>query len=184
MGALGSGRPKHQSKGKKITDDLISIDVRQWQREQLLVPGKILDFRWNGGHANLEKINVKIKANVATISHLYLREKNVSEHISYAIDIVWTDCHLGGQRPWFLCPAHGCGQRVALLYFHRVFACRACHKLAYRCQEESEFYRGIRRIDKLRYKLGWRPGYMNEDCNRAKGMHWRTFEKCTSSDLI
>jgi hypothetical protein len=34
----------------------------------------------------------------------------------YAVRIVRTPCNLGGLRPWFICPAVGCGRRVAILY--------------------------------------------------------------------
>lgn len=35
---------------------------------------------------------------------------------SYPVGLDTTPCHLGGERSWFLCPARGCGKRVAILY--------------------------------------------------------------------
>jgi hypothetical protein len=35
------------------------------------------------------------------------------------VPVTWTPCHLGGQRPWFLCEGvqrRGCGRRTAILY--------------------------------------------------------------------
>lgn len=49
----------------------------------------------------------------------------------------WTACHLGGQRPWFLCPTRGCGRRIANLYGGAIFACRHCYRLAYPSQRET-----------------------------------------------
>jgi hypothetical protein len=48
----------------------------------------------------------------------------------YPVRIVRTPCNLGGERPWFICPAVGCGRRVAILYGGGIFACRHCHRLA------------------------------------------------------
>ena len=44
----------------------------------------------------------------------------------YAVRIVRTVCNLGGSRAWFICPAVGCGRRVAILYGGGIFACRHC----------------------------------------------------------
>ncbi|XFB08130.1 hypothetical protein AAGT13_09390, partial [Azotobacter salinestris] len=50
----------------------------------------------------------------------------------YPVPVTWTPCHLGGERPWFLCPY--CGRRVAKLYLQSVFACRHCLRLNYASQ--------------------------------------------------
>ena len=34
----------------------------------------------------------------------------------YPVFLDTTLCHIGGERHWFLCPARGCGRRVAILY--------------------------------------------------------------------
>ncbi len=48
------------------------------------------------------------------------------------IPLSWTRCHLGGRRPWFLCPGSGCGRRVAILYGPTLpLLCRACRGLTY-----------------------------------------------------
>ena len=38
------------------------------------------------------------------------------ESEEYAVQIAYTDCHFGGRRPGFLCPARVCERRVAVLY--------------------------------------------------------------------
>ena len=96
---------------------------------------------------------------------------------SYPVYLDRTDCHLGGQRPWFLCPASGCSRRVALLYGGRIFACRHCYQLAYQSQRETDFDRAARRADKIRDKLGWEPGILNGGGLKPRGMHWKTFER-------
>ena len=82
---------------------------------------------------------------------------------------------LGYPAAAFICPASGCGKRVAILYGGSIFACRHCHRLVYRCQRESSDDRAIRRADKIRDRLGWTPGIMNGPGGKPKGMRWRTY---------
>jgi hypothetical protein len=53
------------------------------------------------------------------------------------VGIERTPCHVGGSRPWFICPALGCGRRVAILYGGGIFACRLCFQLAYASAREE-----------------------------------------------
>jgi Zn-finger protein len=91
----------------------------------------------------------------------------------------WTPCHFGGQRPWFLCPAHGCGRRVALLYGGAIFACRHCHQLTYQSQRESHYQRAGRKVDKIIERLG---RASDDNCwpEKPKNMRWRTYHRLIS----
>ena len=61
---------------------------------------------------------------------------------------------------------------------HRqLYACRRCHRLAYKCQRETPDDRASRQADKLRDRLGWEAGIHNGNGYKPKGMHWRTFER-------
>lgn len=67
------------------------------------------------------------------------------ESITQEVQIVWTPCHFGGRRWWFLCPlvhqGMTCGRRVSILYLGRGkhFGCRHCYNLTYRsCQEHDK----------------------------------------------
>lgn len=85
----------------------------------------------------------------------------------YYVRIVRTPCHLGGSRPWFICPATSCGRRVAILYGGGIFACRHCHQLAYASSRENAGDRLTSRADRLRERLGW-------ICDRhAEHVDWR-----------
>ena len=70
-----------------------------------------------------------------------------------------------------------CGRRVAILYGGKVYACRHCYRLAYRCQREASDDRATRQADKLRDRLGWEAGILNGNGCKPKGMHWRTFDR-------
>jgi hypothetical protein len=64
-------------------------------------------------------------------------EGNGSKSVEQRVPLVWTRCHFGDARPWFLCTGHSegqvCGRRAAKLYLRRnsAFACRWCHNLSY-----------------------------------------------------
>jgi hypothetical protein len=96
-----------------------------------------------------------------------------------AVPLDWTACTFGGARPWFLCPANGCGHRVAKLYLggSGIFACRRCYRLVYDCQRESDDDRATRRAETIRKRLGWQPGILNLPGRRPKGMHRCAFER-------
>lgn len=96
---------------------------------------------------------------------------------SYPVHLDWTDCNLGGKRPWFLCPARGCGRWVALLYGGGIFACRHRYQLAYPSQREAGYNRMARCVNRLRAKLSWELGCLNGPGGKPKGMHWSTFER-------
>jgi len=92
------------------------------------------------------------------------------------VRIVRTPCNLGGSRAWFICPAVGCGRRVAILYGGSIFACRR-YRLAYASSREDAGGRATRRADRLRARLGWEPGILNGGGEKPKWMRWRTFER-------
>ena len=105
---------------------------------------------------------------------------------SYPVHLTTTPCHMGGERHWFLCPAQGCGQRVAVIYGGGVFACSRCHQLAYPSQREDAGDRAARRAHHIRKRMGWSPDVLEgSDWAKPKGMHWRTYERlCDEHDAF
>ena len=93
----------------------------------------------------------------------------------YRVWIRYTHPHFGGQRPWLICPALGCGRRVAVLYLAgRYTACRHCYRLAYSSQTESRWDRARRAADKIAARLEEdKKGYLV----KPKRMRWATFER-------
>ncbi len=174
MGGFGSGRGQH---GKNTTSDMRALDIRRLQRDGLLTPGRT--FGWNWLRNGEEVASIQTRTEVDRVILNYRSRSNGGEWqaMEYPVTLEWTPCNLGGRRAWFLCPARGCGRRVAILFGGSIFACRHCHKLAYQCQRENDDDRAMRRADSIRRRLGCGAGIANPEGGKPKGMHWRTFER-------
>ena len=176
MGGPGSGN-RWRYGAKSTTDNYRSLDVRRWAREGMLRPGYRGSWQWlrNGDVV----ASVWMSAEQERVTLTYRRRSNGGDwkDEEYPVRIVRTPCNLGGARPWFVCPAHGCGRRVAILHGGGIFACRRCHQLAYASTREDAGDRATRRADRIRARLGWEPGILNGRGLKPKWMRWRTFER-------
>ncbi len=175
MGGLGSGR-RYQH-GGDCTDDYRRIDVRSWQREGLLAAGCSFSCKWSRNGETIADINVRTEADRVFFNYRHRRNGGEWKHEDYPVRLDWTACTYGGRRAWFLCPAVGCGRRVAKLYGGAIFACRHCYRLAYRSQREAAHDRAMRRADQIRERLGWMPGLLNTEGGKPKRMRWKTYER-------
>lgn len=172
MGGYSSGRKSV----RKCTTDCLSFDVRQWQREGILVAGSSFNSNWSRQGKSVGNIGAKVESNQLTLSYTSQKNGGEVEKQNYPVRLQTTHCHYGGERYWFICPAEGCGRRVAILYLgDKIFACRHCYQLAYKSQRETRHDRAFSRADKMRGKLGWEPGIANPNGYKPKGMHWKTF---------
>ena len=173
MGGFNSGNHG----GKSTTADMRALDVRKVQRDGLLRPGHSFGWSWTRGGETMASINIKVDSGGVTLDYRQRDRGGEWQAMNYPVRLAWTACHYGGQRAWWLCPAVGCGRRVAVLYGGSVFACRHCQKLAYPSQRETPDDRATRRADKLRDRLGWEAGILNSNGGKPKGMHWITFAR-------
>ncbi|WP_135506345.1 hypothetical protein [Roseovarius aestuariivivens] len=175
MGGIGSGRHWHWD-AKSTVADYRSIDVRRWAREGLLTPGRRFSWQWSIDDEKVASITVQAEHGQVRLIYRSRDHGDEWESHDYPVRLLSQQCHYGGHREWFACPARGCGRRVAKLYGGRIFACRHCYLLAYPSQREAGFQRAQRRADKIRERLGWEPGCDNWG-EKPKGMHWRTYHK-------
>lgn len=173
MGGIGSGR-RSQS-GKRTTDDMRPLDIRRIHRDCLLSPGRAFGWQWTRNGEEVASIQMRTETNRVILTYRNRSYGGDWQSMEYPVYLEWTDCNLGGKRPWFLCPAQGCGRRVAILFGGSIFACRHCHDLAYASQREAGDDRAMRRADDIRRRLNWRAGIANPEGGKPKGMHWRTF---------
>lgn len=177
MGGMGSGRHWYYG-AKDSTDDYRSIDVRRWKRDGLLELHQSFGWQWSRHGEVVASIRVRTEPSRVILTYRHRSGGDEWTDESYPVYLNWTTCHLGGQRPWFLCPGRGCGRRVAILYGGGIFACRHCYQLAYPSQRETYDDRAARRADRIREHLGWEQGILNpKGWEKPKGMHWRTFER-------
>ncbi len=177
MGGSGSGN--HWRYGaKSTTDDYRTLDVRRWAREGMLRPGYQGGWRWMRNGETVASIDMQAEQDRVILAYKHHSRGSAEwKHEKYPVRIVQTPCNLGGTRPWFLCPAVGCGRRVAILYGGAIFACRHCYRLAYASSREDAANRATRRADRLRARLGWEPGILNGKGSKPKWMRWRTFTR-------
>ncbi len=176
MGGWGSGRGQS---GRDTTSDYRALDVRRLQRDGLLKPGKSFGWNWMRRGETVTSIQIRSETERIILNYQHKSGGSDWQPMDYPVRVAWTDCTLGGRRAWLLCPARGCGRRVALLYIggSGIFACRHCYNLAYASQRETRDDRAARRADRIRERLGWEAGILNGVGDKPKGMHWRTFEQ-------
>lgn len=174
MGGFGSGRGQ---RGKDTTSDMRALDIRRLQRDGLLTAGRAFGWNWSRNGETVASIQIKTEAARVILNYRSRSNGGEWQPMEYPVTLEWTHCNLGGRRAWFLCPARGCGRRVAILFGGSIFACRHCHRLVYASQRERADDRATRRADRLREKLNWEPGILNGDGGKPKGMHWRTYER-------
>lgn len=109
----------------------------------------------------IASIQVRTESGHLTLMYRYRGGDSDWRDMQYTVSLDWTPCHFGSERAWFICPAAGCGRRVAILYGGSIFACCHCFRLAYPSQRESAKDRATRRANKIRARLGWEPGILN-----------------------
>jgi hypothetical protein len=159
---------------KLLTDNMLSLDIRDLARRGSLKPGNQVFVEWsrNGHRIGVTRLQVGesfITLNYRAQSTSSTEWQSIQQHAR----IVTTPCHYGGTRQWFACP--DCGRRVAILYIGARAACRKCHDLVYRVQREHLAERYTRRLEKVRKRLGWPPGFLNGRWGQPSGMYLRTY---------
>lgn len=164
--------------GKGRVEDRLSLDIRAMRRRGALVPGGRGTWQWS----RRDKPAGQVLFEVVAADRLRLRYRLGSDDKQvlkdYHIGITWTPCHLGGARPWFLCPR--CGSRVAYLYLRSVFACRSCQGLNYAGQQAGKAVTALDRSLALRRTVGTNEGPLTMGADwivRPKGMHRQTFAR-------
>lgn len=174
MGGPGSGRHRDYD-ARKITDVFRRLDARRLAKAGVLNPGYCGGWQWPCNDGTAKSIRLWTEQDRVTLAYRHRVEDGKWQGEQYSVHIVHTPCNFGGSRAWFICPATGCGRRVAILFGGRAFACRHCHQLAYASSRESAGKRAARHAVKLRKRLGWQPGLLNHGGGKPKWMRWRTF---------
>jgi len=149
--------------------------VRRFQRSGVLEWRHPFRWQWKGPGDGVATIDCRAADDHVLLEYRARTPGGEWESLHCRVPLDWTPCNYGGQRVWWRCPTQGCGRRVAVLFGARLFACRHCHRLAYRSQRETVGDRALRRADSIRARLGWEPGVLNTKGAKPARMHWRTF---------
>ena len=157
-----------------------SMDVRRWHREGRLRSGQYFSWSWTRDGKPVGSVSVQTATDaVVLIYRCSSRGTNERELVEQRVPLTWTACHLGGQRPWFVCWA--CGHRAAVLYLAgERFSCRRCAGLAYASQQQTPRDRGIGQAQKIRLRLGGSANLCERFPEKPKRMHWRTYRRLRS----
>jgi hypothetical protein len=171
--------------GRATCEDCAYLDARQLHREGRLLTCQSFSYAWTRGGEAYGGINIRTDKNDVA---LQFRCKGPGDPdwklVDQTVSITWTECALGGHRPWFVCnfeinSGMRCQRRAAKIYLggHPVFACRQCQRLSYASQNETSHLRLIGKAMKIRMRLGGSPNLFMPFPERPKGLHKRTYER-------
>ena len=173
MGGYGCGRRS----SRDTTEDYRRIDVRFMERNGYLRMGAAGSLEWSRRGERIAHIDYRSEPGQVVLSYSARERGGEWEKLTYPVRLDRTPCNYGGSRAWFVCPARGCGKRVATLFGGRIFACRQCYGLAYASQRESRSDRASERAMAILKRLRCDNFYtiFDSDPPRPKGMHYRTY---------
>jgi len=180
LGGVGSGSWYRFDK-KTIAEECHSVDVRYLHRNGLLKPGNWFSLCWSRAGRETGSIRgvVSGEGRPEQVTLLYCHRRGLGgewEDVREPVELAWTACNLGGERPWFICPGAGCGRRVAVLYGPgRYFLCRVCYDLSYQSQRDNKMYRALHRAQDIRRRLGGSANMTEPFPEKPKGMHHETY---------
>src|SRR3712207_2963768 len=143
MGGVGSGSWYRFDK-RTTVEECRGLDVRRLHREGLLESGRRFSWSWSRAGRQVASIaGVVLGASRPERVVLLFRHRSGPgaewEDAQQPVELDWTPCNFGGERPWFLCPGAGCSRRVAVLYGPgNYFLCRQCYDLSYESQREGK----------------------------------------------
>ena len=158
----------HRINKQTTTDEVPSLDISQLDKNSFIYPGWTYYYELRDGTF----IGYTIAADELIIS---------GTHQTVSLDK--TRCNYGGYRYWFKCPK--CNERSGVLYKKdSKFFCRQCHKLPYSCQREHKVDRLVRKMRKIRKRMGAPSNLSEPILLKPKGMHWKTFEYLRMKEMI
>jgi hypothetical protein len=180
MGGLGSGRPA--TAGRSIVEGCRSLDINKLHRRGCLAPGWSGGWQWTIDNRQVAWIGLRAEYQRLRLSYRIRIGGGDWEDVDETVGVVAVPCHLGGTRPYFICPGVvsglPCGRRVGKLHgAGRYFLCRHCYGLNYASQGEDSLDRARRRTDKLRRRLDGSAGVSSAFPARPKGMWARTYHR-------
>ena len=160
------------------------LDVNQLRLRGGLTSGWSGPWSWSAGGRSVGLIGIDGGYDRITLRYRSRVGASDWESIVETVAIQWRRCRFGGERPFFICPAlrNGRACQRATLKLHcadRYYLCRQCYRLAYGSQGECRSDRAIRRLGKIRTRLGGDTGIDDPLPEKPKGMWRRTYDRLT-----
>lgn len=163
-------------RGKTTCEACPQIDISRWHRSGRFRPGASFTTTWSRPVAGSLFLTVQVQPSVLKLTHTWCSDDHSPEPVEQTVSLDAAPCRFGGYRTWFRCPA--CHHRAAILYFAGcpgLFACRRCHDLTYAAQTDGPQFRGLRRANRLRVRLGGQPGMDFPIPDKPSHMHRATY---------
>lgn len=175
MGGFGSGRWLRWD-SKETTESQRRVDIRYLRREGYLECGSSGELAWKYRGEHSGSICFEVKAGLMILTYRYSHNGDEWDSIEQCISLDRTPCNFGGYRIWFRCPR--CAKRIEILYgAGKYFYCRHCYCLNYASQHEGRLDRLMRKIAKIRERLGVSDSYSMPILYKPKNMHYKTFQR-------
>lgn len=138
---------------------------------------------WSKNNKPLGFVHYTVNGGLLTLKNQHYFFDGEKEVVEQIIPLDRTPCNYGSQRIWFLCPK--CSRRVAILYkASKYFLCRHCHNLTYSSQKESEADRLMRKVRKIRRRIGASENLTKPIMSKPKNMHWKTYNRYRTEAII
>jgi len=175
MGGLGSGG--HNNKGRHLVEAHHRLDASQLKRMGAFEKGYDGHLSWRGADsAPGPSVRVLGDNEAIRLSYASKGPDGSWQRREESVSLLTSPRNYGGAQTYFGCPK--CGTRVKRLYVGpQRFLCRHCMNLVYASSQERSSNRALRRMGKLRRRIGAETGFEAPIGPKPKGMHSRTFDR-------
>jgi hypothetical protein len=180
MGGPGSGTWYRWQGTRATLEEVYRLDVR-WLHRHGYLDGRPHWATWSRGEQQAGSLLLALQPEGVVLTYRCQVGGGDWESVRQVVTLAWTPCYYGGERPWFRCA--GCRRRVAVLCgAGKWFLCRHCSALPYGSQQETAQDRLLRKVRKIRDRLGANHNLLEPIWNKPKGMHWRTFDRLVQEE--
>src|SRR5215218_5074479 len=102
MGGFGSGRPP--GGGRATVEACLALDVGRLRREGCLTPGWSGSCRWTRGDRLVASVALLMEPDRLVLAYRRRGGAGGWEVVEEEVAVDRVPCHLGGGRPYFVCP--------------------------------------------------------------------------------
>jgi hypothetical protein len=160
---------------RATVDGYRSIDIQEGHRQGLLKPGESISWSWERNGRKVASIGVEVESHRIVLWYGIRGPRRKYTLFKEPVYLEFSPCNYGGKRPWFLCPR--CCRRVVALDYCGHFSCRCCQGLVYQSQQVCRWKRAVRRMQKIRMRLGGCPDLGIPFPPKPPQMRWSTYER-------